>query len=359
MAGIVSFKCPNCDGDLRFSPKDQKYTCEWCGSVFDQAFFDQMSEETAANATEEEPAPQAENASEAGEENQGGKIYSCPSCGAEVVTDETTAATFCYYCHNPVVLSGRLSGKLLPDFVIPFQIPKEEAVDRFIKFTKKKWFIPRNFFDAKQVENLTGVYFPYWLGEGDFDGTAQAEAQKIRKWVSGDYEYTEVKTFHVEREGEIKLKNWLGIALSKTNQILAEGVQPYDFKAMKPFSYGYLTGFQAEKRDIEREPMEERARTDLRSASDSMLKDSMKGYSSVTKFNSSYTKEDVDLKYVLLPIWTMTYPGKKDKVYFYSMNAQTGKVIGDFPVSEPKALLFAVVISVVLLLLFLLGGWLI
>lgn len=355
MADIVSFKCPNCDGELKFSPKTQGYTCEWCGSTFDQSYFDQM-EEAAPESAEgaEAPPPAAQAPSE-----EAGQVFTCPSCGAEVVTDATTAATFCYYCHNPVVLSGRLSGDLLPDFVIPFQIPKEEAVERFIKFTKKKWFIPRDFFNPKQVENLTGVYFPYWKGDGHFDGVASAEGNKVRTWVSGDYEYTETKTFHVEREGTVELKNWLGIALSKTNQVLAEGVQPYDFEKLVPFSYGYLTGFQAEKRDIEKAVMKERADQELHDSADSALKGEMKGYTTITKFNSNYRKKDVDLKYTLLPVWTMTYPGKGEKVYFYSMNGETGTVIGDFPVSMSRLLLFASLIGGILFAIFLLVGYLI
>ena len=58
-------------------------------------------------------------------------LYTCPSCGAEIVTDATTAATFCYYCHNPVVLSGRLTGTYQPDFAIPFQIDRKRAQEVF------------------------------------------------------------------------------------------------------------------------------------------------------------------------------------------------------------------------------------
>ena len=354
MAEIVSIKCPNCDGELKFDPKSQGYTCEWCGSFFDQSFFDQMEGAAAAAGGEAPPAASAQ----ASAEEEAGRIFTCPSCGAEVVTDATTAATFCYYCHNPVVLSGRLSGNLLPDFIIPFKIPKEEASDKLIKSTNKKWFVPKNFFDSKQIENLTGVYFPYWKGEGHYVGLATAEGNRVRSWTTGDYQYTETKTFRVERGGTIDLKNWLAIALSKTNQVLAEGVQPYDFKELKPFSYGYLTGFQAERRDIEKKVIEERAGKEFRTCADSTLRSKMSGYTTITKFNSNYTKEDIDMKYTLLPVWTMTYQGKGDKVYFYSMNGQTGSVIGDFPISMPKLLLFASILSGIVLALFLLGGWL-
>ena len=78
-------------------------------------------------------------------------LYTCPSCGAEIVTDATTAATFCYYCHNPVVLSGRLTGTYQPDFAIPFQIDRKRAQEVFSQWIAKKKFVPREFYSPKQI----------------------------------------------------------------------------------------------------------------------------------------------------------------------------------------------------------------
>ena len=83
------------------------------------------------------------------------------------MTDTTTAATYCFYCHNPVVLSGRLSGEYMPDFVLPFKISKEQAIEKFLSFARKKRFIPKDFFEKNQVQKMTGVYFPYWIYGGE------------------------------------------------------------------------------------------------------------------------------------------------------------------------------------------------
>ena len=71
---------------------------------------------------------------------------SARAAAAEVVTDATTAATFCYYCHNPVVLSGKLSGEFLPDYVIPFAMGQKKATGIFLDWIKKKKYIPDDFF---------------------------------------------------------------------------------------------------------------------------------------------------------------------------------------------------------------------
>ena len=49
----------------------------------------------------------------------------CTSCGAELVCGPETAATTCPYCGNPTVLGGQLSGKLKPEYIIPFRMDKK------------------------------------------------------------------------------------------------------------------------------------------------------------------------------------------------------------------------------------------
>ena len=104
----VSMKCPNCGGELIFDPKSQKYKCEYCGSDF---ALDEIGTEEAATQAVSEVVQEREGTSDnhtqqrtAGAEDAA-VLYTCPSCGAQIVTDQTTAATFCYYCHNPVLLS--------------------------------------------------------------------------------------------------------------------------------------------------------------------------------------------------------------------------------------------------------------
>ena len=82
----------------------------------------------------------------------GAVVYTCPNCGAELLTDGTTAATFCFYCHSPVVLSGRVSGKYLPDRILPFAIDRKDAVDRFLRHVKRKIFIPETSFPDRRLK---------------------------------------------------------------------------------------------------------------------------------------------------------------------------------------------------------------
>ena len=57
--------------------------------------------------------------------------YNCPDCGAVIITDENTAATFCVYCGNTSIIKSRLSGEFAPSKIIPFKKTKEDAIAAF------------------------------------------------------------------------------------------------------------------------------------------------------------------------------------------------------------------------------------
>ena len=92
MAGIT-YKCPSCGGYLNFDPDGGQWKCPFCHSTF--------QEDQLLTGEGERTGERPDTASE----KDGAQVtYHCPSCGSQIVTDETTVATHCYYCHSPVVL---------------------------------------------------------------------------------------------------------------------------------------------------------------------------------------------------------------------------------------------------------------
>lgn len=355
---VISFKCPNCDGELIFDPATQQYKCEYCDSKFSQEELDRMSPEMCTEQKAETPSGVIQDEKTGEEETQDAVVYTCPSCGAEIVTDATTAATFCYYCHNPVILGGRLEGKFLPDKVIPFVITKEEAVKRFLEYVGRKKFVPKAFFSKQQIETISGVYFPYWNYQADVENVMQGEAKKIRSWTTGDIRYTETKVYHVGREGVVTLSNLTENALQKANADLARGVMPYDFDKMQDFQMGYLSGFLAEKRDIEKETLTDKMQNQAKVYTDKMMRSTISGYNSVSIEDAKMRFRDENWSYCLLPIWTITYKGRDGKIYYYSMNGQTGEICGELPVDKKKLGLVSGAVSAAILILGLIGGFL-
>lgn len=355
---VVSYKCPHCGGELIFSPTTQKYKCEYCLSDFSQEELEALkpeegSEEKSVNFEED---TQEENTTE--KETQEAVIYHCPSCGAEIVTDETTAATFCYYCHNPVVLSGRVSGEFLPDKIIPFAIDKKQATEKFLDYVHSKKFVPKAFFNKQQIEKISGVYFPYWMVDMDMEGSMQAEGRNVRVWRSGDTEYTETKVYRVEREGDVHLEDITKNALKKSNAKLAEGVLPYDVSKVQKFHMGFLSGFLAEKRDIERTELNKQVQQEANEYGEKILRGTVKGYSSISVKSCHLNQTQENWDYTMLPVWTVTYKGKNGKMYYYSMNGQDGKVYGELPIDYKKVWILGGIVFGVVLILALIGGYL-
>lgn len=355
MAAII-FKCPNCGGDLRFSPEKQSFQCEYCLSEFSQEQMEEFA------GTETEPVSdtlQGQEETAGAESGQEVMVYSCPSCGAEIVTDETTAATFCYYCHNPVVLSGRMQGDFLPDGVIPFVLDRGKALEILERWIAGKKYLPKAFYSQDQLEKMAGVYFPYWLYDCQVEGELEAEGRRQKLWTEGNVRFTRVEKYDINRSGTMEIHNLTRNALSKANRKLAEGVMPFEMKQLQPFQMGYLSGFLAEKRDSEKQQFEQEVGAEVSAFAEQSLRSCVSGYDSIQYRKKETRIRDPRWRYVLLPVWTMTYRDPKtDKVYYFACNGQTGKVCGELPVDAGRlAVLFLSFFVPLLTVLLVIGYW--
>ena len=349
METTVIYQCPNCGAGLSFDAEAQKFSCEFCLSEFTE---DQL-------CTEESEAERQRMEEERQEFNASMDEYSCPSCGARVVADHSTAAHFCYYCHNPVVLVGRLSGQLRPQKVVPFKFDKEHAKERFLKFAKRKWFVPRSFFSASQVEKITGVYYPFWITDADTESSMRADATRQRVWRVGNTEYTETSKFEIERSGNIHFEDITTSAFSEADKHMLEGVLPYPSEALEEFSMPYLSGFVAKKRDLERDALNAEVKKRMNGYAGTLLQNTAHGYNTVNIREMNVNIKQSHWEYALLPIWILTYRGRDNKVYTYALNGHTGQVYGELPISFFKlGLLFAAIVAAATPIIALLGGML-
>ena len=363
----ISIKCPNCGGGLQFDPAAQDYQCEYCLSHFTQEELERIAPEAKAEADDGREGQRAERGeareaayNPAGQDDAGenAAVYTCPSCGAEIVTDETTAASFCFYCHNPVILQGRLQGSYHPDHVIPFAIDKEKATEIFLGWLKRKRYVPSDFASQEQIEKMTGVYFPYWLYSCQVDGRLVGEGTKLRTWQTGNTRYTETQKYDVSRSGTIAIDHVTRNALKKADKKLVEGVMPFDTKAMKPFSMGFLSGFFAEKRDMERQEFATEVEQEVREFAADNLKSGVGSYASLNIRQQETQVRNPRWEYALLPVWTLTYKDQKTgKIYYFACNGQSGKVCGQLPVDPKKLWVLFAQIFVPLLAALLTAGW--
>ena len=343
---VVSCKCPNCDGGMVFSPDNQQFLCEYCGTVLT------MPEAEAVANQADSPAKEPQEPTQPDE--FGAQGYSCPSCGAEVFTDDSTAATFCFYCHNPVILSGRLDGALRPDNVVPFAVSREQAEQKFLSWCKSKWFIRKDFYSTVQMEKLVGVYFPYWMADTDCESHMEATAQELRVWRAGDTEYTETSTYRLERAGRLRFAQMTFPGIQRPDMALADSAGPFDCGNMQDFSMPYLSGFQAEKRGIESQALEEEMRRQVGEYAQTLLRDTIHR-SGVTVNSCTTNITGSQWRYLLLPVWMMTCR-YGSSIYYFALNGQSGKISGRLPVSPQRLAILGAAVGVATFVLSLLIG---
>ena len=357
---VTNYQCPACTGPLHFVGSSGRLECDYCGASFDVAEIEALyaqKEQKAAEAAQRETAGQAPSAGAAdgsdwdasglsedwGADAAGMKAYSCPSCGAELLCDVTTAATSCPYCGNPSVIPGQFTGILKPDFVLPFKLNKEDAIKALKRHYRKKPLLPSTFSKANHLEEIKGVYVHFWMYDGVASGSARFHATQVHTYTSGDYEITETSHYDVSRAGSIGFEKIPVDASSKMPDDYMDSIEPYDYAELKPFSTAYLPGFLADKYDVSVEDSRERADKRCAGSLLSALERTVSGYTTCIE-----TSRDIRLKrgkvhYALLPVWILNTKWEV-KDYLFAMNGQTGKLVGSLPVSTKRVIgLFAAI----------------
>lgn len=356
MAG-VTFKCPSCGSSLVFNPDDQHWKCDHCDTTYDEKTLlakaeayqqeaDAEHAQQAAQAAREQAEAAAREQAEGAEGGGTQVTYHCPSCGSEIMTDETTVATHCYYCHNPVVLAGKLTADMKPEQVLPFTISQENAVKQFLAWVAKKRFVPGGFFAHEQVRKMQGVYYPHFVSEYTMDGSFDGQAQRSTVFDEGQYIVTSTDHYHIVRRANLRFANVMRPALKSTDRKLSDGIHPFPLHELKPFSGAYLSGFLAERRDLSEAEATKDVQAELEGYVQPMLTQSVS--IPIVSGNASARTLAKKSRYVLLPTWVLTYPKSGEKEpYYYVMNGRTGTVCGKLPINKGKLWLYGLGLAAV------------
>ena len=348
----LDHKCPSCGGKIVFTPETGKWFCDHCKSEFDletlQKYNNASSEENNKN----------DNVSD---KNIAYIEYHCKNCGAKIIADEQTASTFCVYCGNTAILKSKLSGKFAPSKIIPFKKSKDEALEAFKNLSKGKPLMPKFFNKKENIEKLSGVYIPFWLYSISSDGEVDVSATKVKTWTTGDYNYTKTDYYNVNRHAKMQYDRVPVDGSTRFEDDLMNTIEPFNYDEMVNYNHAYLSGFLAEKYDVESDKGEEIAKSRAEETTKKTLLDSMHGYDSKIIKSSNFKNKIDKTEYVLLPVW-MVNVKYNDKFYTFAMNAQTGEFVGNIPISKKRAILFGILIFVIafaivmLITLFFRGG---
>ena len=358
---ITNYQCPACTGPLHYDGAAGKLVCDYCGSTYTTEEIEEFyreKDEQAAQAFEKEEAA-AEQAqvqhevvdespqgnpwddsgilSDWGSEADGMKAYSCPSCGAELICDETTAATSCPYCGNPTIIPGQFSGTLKPDYIIPFKLDRKAAEEALKRLYRGKMLLPGAFTKNNHIKEVKGIYVPFWLYDGVAEGNVTFHATRTKIYRRGNTEITDTDHFQVIRGGDMAFSRVPADAKKNMPDGHMDAIEPFYYEDIREFSTAYLPGYFADKYDVSAKENIPRIERRVTETLYQQLTNSVGGYQSVTPIRKNIRIRRGKVSYALLPVWILNtrWNGKN---YLFAMNGQTGKIVGDLPASKAKLL---------------------
>ena len=301
------YKCPSCNAILKFDPHGQNWKCEYCKHEYNLEELKAYNEKIGRKELKDEHKVKLEK------DYNGMDIYTCNNCGAQIVADENTSATFCVYCKNTAILKNKLVDEFNPDYVIPFKFTKEDAIEKFRKIHKP--LMPKIFNNPKNIEETKGIYIPFWLYDYNTSGIVDFHAERVTSWTSGQYHYTKTDTYAVKRGGSVEFYNLPVDGSKKFDNSIMNSIEPFNYADLKPFNHSYLSGFLAEKYDVNNEDARSDAENRASNSLENVLKNDVKGYTSVRTSNKSINNVPMTNK-VLYAGWAKYDPLKQVIIRF-------------------------------------------
>ncbi len=354
----LTYKCPNCGAPLKFSSETQNWACEFCLSTFseEELKVTQSTEETGI------PAPEAVPAGEGSPENlphipAGTTVYHCPNCGADMITNKGTAASFCAYCGSPAIFPETLSGDFAPEKILPFRYDRKEALEALEQLCKKKPLLPPDFHRSHHIEKVTGIYVPFWLFDWKMDVDLSASCQKVSTWSDSRYRYTKTDHYQVERKGVLTVEGVPTDGLQRMDDSMMDALEPFDYDALCDFSFSYLSGYFAERYDVDKDASWARAKARMEPTARQLAEQSINNYTGRQLRHFSIADREKEGHYAMLPVWLLStqYRGQN---YLLAMNGQSGKMVGKLPMSWGQLAKYAGKWGGIAFLITLIGGML-
>ena len=344
---IKEYKCPNCGGSVKFDASSQGMKCPYCDAEFEIDALEEYQKDLLT--VKNENIDWKNSAGKTWEKNELDDLLtgSCPSCGAELMGDKDTAAMVCPSCGNSQIVIKRLEGLLKPDYVIPFKLEKKAAVEALKNFYLKKRLLPDFFKEENRVNNVQGVYFPFWLFDAGVDAIARYKASRTRAWSDSRYNYIKTDYYSVIRDGSLSFEKIPVDGSEKMDDDFMDAIEPFNYSEMRDFQTAYLSGYLAEKYDVDAAKSKERARERIKSSVETEFAKTVTGYSSVVMESSSVNIRDGKASYAFFPVWVLNTKYKNAN-YLFLMNGQTGRLIGRLPSDSAKIVKYLFLITCVI-----------
>lgn len=245
-----SYKCPGCGGVLCFDPSQQAMYCEYCDSYWSPVTMKKQNKDKNPIVihSDEETGVITDVQS-----------YICSSCGGTVYADRNIGATWCPFCRGAIVIDAQFTEDKAPDFIIPFQIDKQTAINSFKSMLKETKWLPKEIFEIDAELNITAIYIPFWFNDFDIEAETEFVATEKSYVASPEHEFVITEKWLVPRSGKIKIRNLPANGSINVDSDIIEAIEPFCLSQCRKFETFYLSGFLAEKYSIDSEATKERA----------------------------------------------------------------------------------------------------
>ncbi len=332
----LTYKCPTCAAPLIYQGDQQMLTCGSCGNSFTGEAVRQVNEIEREDAARQGSGWQMRDRDFTTEEAARTQTFQCSSCGAQLLTDETTVATNCAFCGSPSIIPAQFTPGTRPEHIIPFLIKKDQAENMFHSYFKGRKLIPNLFLKGKnQIEEIRQLYVPFWLFTCRADGRMTFQGTRVSSMRQGQYMVTTTRHFMIRRAGTLDFRNLPVDASALVDNDITETLEPYNMDQAIAFSPETLSGAMADRAGITPDESKRRANERIDYATEATLRATVSGYNSVST-RSKQINIDVGVSTpALFPIWIITTK-KEDKLYTFAINGQTGELTCDIPWSKPK-----------------------
>jgi ribosomal protein S27E/DNA-directed RNA polymerase subunit RPC12/RpoP len=357
---VRRYICPGCGADLLFEPQDGSLTCPYCNR---KEVIPQSNAEVVERSYEEYlRAPSNKMTTMAA----GALEVKCEGCSATVTFTPPEVAGECSFCGNPIVAQPQAADPLVaPEAVLPFQITRKQADEAIKQWLSTRWFAPNALKKMAYREGVHGIYLPHWTydahtlsyysgerGEHYYDTEYYTETDAQGNTVQKSRRVQRTRWYSASGQVQRWFDDVLVTATKSVHKQRLESLGAWDLNMLKPYEPAFLSGFKAQRYEVELAEGFEDAKQQMASVIDGDVRSDIGGDEQrVHDIQTSYS--GITFKHILLPIYLGAYRFNQ-KVYQVMINARTGVVQGERPYSFWKIfilILFIIALIAVIVLI--------
>lgn len=359
---INHYPCASCGADLVFEPRDGFLTCPYCGHKEAIAKSTEQVEEQSyqqhLSIRPEQMEKLADNALE----------VQCQSCGAKSIFTPPEVAGRCEFCGVQIVAQPKSADPILtPGGVLPFCVTQQQASANLRQWLSSRWFAPNDLKRFAEPEAIHGIYLPFWTY--DTNTTTDYTGQRGEYYyVTETYYERDAQGREVQRTREVRHTRWYpasgtvtgsfdDVLIPATTSLSSDrltALEPWDFPELRPYDPAFLSGFKAQRYQVDLKQGFELAKQVIAPAIENSVSNDIGGDEQrIESLSTEYS--ETTFKHLLLPVYAGAYRYNA-KVFQILVNGRTGEIQGDRPYSFWKIALLVVTILIVIGILVLVFG---